>query len=429
MAQSMSDVLNANLQTVRKDVMPQFFELSTTASARILKGIEKHQITRTPGSQDFRAPIKVANTAVYGGYNPAGGSLGLGGSFQVQQLLQTYFDSKLGFEVNYDTSSGTQNAGQSVVNALREALKTAPDLYSAYDDKSWHSIGGSQGIVAQGVSLSSLTLTLSSAFGADLLLPGMSVNVFDTSLATWRTSAADAAGTLPTIVAMDKTGRTATLSGAVSGLAATDKLAFPGVTATPTWMNGLYYVNDGATSGTYLGLNRATYPEVVSNVFNTGASLSATDGLIVKDRIAKRRLGTNPIGLVGLANTSQRAAILKLGIAISEWQRGKNDAMIDILPALDSPITYCGSTIILDVHQDNTRIDFVAPKTWGRVYRDKPQPDFYPNSAGGYMHDKRDTVGGIAAALLFYMVSSHNYYNIDPGSNGAITGLTLPAGY
>lgn len=433
MAQTATDVLYANMQVVRQNVLPRLYELSNYVSAKIIGGIEKHQISKTPNSQDFRAPIETGNTAIFGTWNMAGGSLGLGGSFQTQQLVQTAVPLKLGFQLNRDAVWSTNDKALSVVNAFKKSVKDAPELFARYDDTSFFNITGSQGVIGVATGVNSQTYTLDTNFGANLLMQGQSVEVFDSTLATDKTNNAGLSpDSLPKLSAVDKINRTVTLDsiGGMS-LAATDKLLFAGVATTPTWINGLYYFNDSSTSGSYLGLTRSSYPELIANGYDAGSnSLTPQMGLLIKHRIFLRR-GQLPKGLVGIMNIAQHAALLNQGINISNWFRGKGmtDKMIDIMPTVEDVVDFCGIPTYLSPHASQTRVDFLDRSKMGRVTFGQNAVDFYEDLEGKRFFPVRSSNGGVSASDLFYLVAVQNFYNVDPGSGGFIQNLSLPTGY
>lgn len=430
MAQTLTQLLNANIETLRQEAMPYLYELSTFFSGKILKGTKAYQITKTTNSLDFRAPLMINPPGKYGAVSLAGGNLGLGSGFDVKHLVQTYFATKLGFQLNYDARMGTKTKGQSVVNAFKETTKAAFPVFQRYDDVSWHSIGGSQGIIGQATAYASNVYTMDSEYGADLIVVGQSAEIFDTTLVTQKTSNSTP-DSLPTVTAVDKINKTVTftsLSGLATAAAATDKLLFEGCGATPAWANGLQYFNDNSTSGNLLGLSRSSYPEIVANGVNAAGALTVAQGLLLKHRIFKRR-GKLPTGLRGSVNVAQQATMLLNANQISEWMRGRNDKTIDQLPQVEDEIVWCGITHDLDGHQSNKRVDWVNKDVWGRVYLDKEGADFFENMEGKKFFEQRGSNGGVLACDLFYWLSTQNYYCVDPGSQGYIYNLTVGSGY
>lgn len=438
MAQAYTDVYKANMEVVRQGVLPRMYELNNYVSAKILGGIEKHAITKTVNSLDFRAPIETGNRAQFGTFSMAGGSLGLGGSFTVDHLVQTAFPVKLGFQINKDTSWGTANAALSRVNAFKKTMKDAIPLWQRYDDVSFFNITGSQGVIGVSTALDTLTYTMDTNFGANLILPGQVVEVVDSTLATNKTlTVAVSPDNLPYVSAVNKLGgvhyvtiaNTAALT-AGNAPAAGDRLCFQGVGATPAWMNGLYYVNDSSTSGSYLGITKSTNPQIVSNGYDMNGTLTPQAVLLIQHRIFLR-YGELPKDLVGIMNVAQHAAILNQGINISNWFRkpGGGEKMLDIMPEVSDVVDIAGVPCHLSPHSSQTRLDFVKKSDWGRVTFGQQVVDFYTDDEGRRVFPLRSSNGAIATADLFYLYSVYNYYNINPGAAGYIYNCSLPDGY
>lgn len=434
MAQVIADVYKANMEVVRKGVLPKLYPLSKFVSAKILGNIEKHQITKTPNSADFRAPIETANRAQFGAFSMAGGSLGLGGSFVVNQLVQTTFNVKLGIEITREAAEGTSSAGLSVVNAWKKSLKDAMPLVQNYDDNSFFNITGSQGLIAQSTALDTATYTMEADFGANLIVPGQVVEVLSSALVNKTLAATVSPDDLPYVSYVDRINRTVTLANtagltAGNAMASGDYLAFQGVGSTPAWMNGLYYVNDDATSGTYLGITRSTYPEIIANGYSVNGSWTPQASLLVIHRIFLRR-GELPEKLKGIMNTAQHAAAMQQGINISYWFRKGGEALIDKMPKVSDMVEICGVPTYLTSKQSQSRVDYVNEADWGRVwFGSKQQWDFYEDQEGRTKFEKRSTNGGVATADLVYLTASYNYYNVNPGAGGFLDALTKPTGY
>jgi len=424
MAQAIADILYQNSEVVRK-AMPTLFELESYPSQMIKKSVEAHRISRTPNSADFRAPLEYAPAGRFGTFDRAGGSLGTGSGYKTQQLVQTCFPLKLGIELNLDVRWATEAPNLTVVNAFKHNMKRAIPTFQRYEDAGWHNIvSGNQGLIAQSTSYASDVYTMDPEHGADLVQMNQSVEIYDSALTGHRTTGVTP-DSLPYVLNVDKANKTVKLS-SLSGLspAAGDYLAFEGAGATPAWMNGLYYFHSTATSGNLLGLSRTTVSEINSNFVDGSAGLSPEIGFQLYAKIKQRR--GKVATLQGLVHTAQAATMYKSAIAISEWQRGGNDKMIDLFPKLSDTITWCGVPHRIDIHQSRKRIDWINTKQWGRVW--EHELDWYEDLSGRRFFPKR-TSDVISAADSMYLVCSHNFYCVDPGGEGFIYDLPIPTGF
>ncbi len=423
MAQAVADVYATNIQVI-DPTLPELFEKNPTTYGLLTKAGKTHKISKTVEGKDFRAPIQIAPGGIFGALNLAGGSFGAGSGDVFDQMYQTYFAMKLGAEQNLDTIMTTETSGQSIINAFRRQMKSLLANMQWYANASLHNITGNQGLIAYATALDTATLTMDNVNGANLLQQRQRVEIFDTTLGDHKTAAVST--NLPYISAMNKATRTVTLTnlGAVS-LAATDKLAFPGVTGTPTWLQGLNYFHTADTSGTLLGITKSSVPEILPTAYAAGEALVPMHGLLVRARVMQRR---GKVGnLTGIIHPCQAAQIYQLGMAISEWQRGRSDKMIDIAPAAEDNIPFAGISHRLDIHQDKTRIDWIDPKMWLRVYLQ--ELGFYKEPGTGRTVFTVYSSNYPSAAICFYMMLVENFVCLDPGSEAMITGLTVPTNF
>ena len=425
MAQAIADVYAANIQQIDKS-LPDLFELNPTTYGLLTKAGKTAKIAKTVEGKDFRVPLKTSPGGIFGALNLAGGSFGAGSGPVYQQMYQTYFALKLGAEQNLDTIYNTESSNQSVVNAFRDTMKSLLPNMQWYANASLHNISGNQGLVALATAFDTATYTLDSEYGANLLLPGMQVEIFSNNLGAHKTSASDP---LPAITAIDKNARTVTLNNLPTGGSAPgndDYLAFPGVTATPTWLQGMNYFHTASTSGTMLGLTKTSYPEIMPSYYNAAAALVPQHGLLLRTKILQRR---GKVGnLTGVIHPAQAAQIYNLGIALSEWSRGKSDKMIDIMPAAEDNIPFCGVSHKLDIHQSKKRINWIDPKNWLRVYL--KELEFYKEpGTGRTVFTKYASTGYPSAAIVYYMMLVENFVCVDPGSEGFLYGLSIPTDF
>lgn len=428
----------AGMMQVMRPKLQEFMEMSTTAASLIKAGTEVYQI----GKQDFRMPLIVQNGGDFGGFNLDGGNLGRGSAMKMEQLVQTYYPTKLGLELTLESMYVTENSKVSIVNTFKETLKRGMAEAQVYDDLVFHAMGsgnqGQIGSVASAAAISSGTqvLTLDANFGSQLFRKNMPVEVWDSTLTTQRT-AAGSPDNLPRVLTIDPIAKTVTLTNVTpttnitaGGVQANDAITFTGNTTTgyisgsPVFRQGLRFFNTTTTSGSFLGLSRTTYPDLNSNYVAAGGSLLPMHGLLLKHRILQRK-GEVP-ELKGLVHPAQVARIVEQNMALSVWQRGKSDGPIDVLPNVGNDITWCGIPMKTDIRQDRSRIDFISPKTWGRArLKDLDWLDI----DGQRVFEVRASNGGLVAAVLMYLMQVENFYCVDPAAQGFIHTLSLPSGY
>jgi len=189
-------------------------------------------------------------------------------------------------------------------------------------------------------------------------------------------------------------------------------------------------VNTTATSGLYLGLDRATQPKINTSVITSGGTLDPAQILALKQLIEVNTGGAAP-ELLGLASPHQFAIMSRQVQTMQFFLRSQvTQAQIDPLPKMsDDGVLFGDVTHYKDLCQAADRIDYCDKKTWGRVYLDKPGADFYEDPLSGdkfFPMTASSTNAGYAAGSLFYLISTLNYYNVNPQFSGLISGLNTP---
>ncbi len=448
--QTLQDLLNANIETVRTGVLPQIFQLDKDfAVQRVCKSSETHRITKTTNGADFRAPIELAPAGVFGAVNLDGGNLGLGVGFSISQFLQTFFDVAMTFQLTYQSVKGTATSDQTVFNAWANTMKSGLPNFARYENISWHNRGGQDGLLGTttGVTGNGVagTYTFETDIGSRMFLPNMRFEIVSADGATWKTSAASP-DSLPyvnpgganyknrTISWTSPTNLTAGNAPAAGDLIYIKGSIVSGSPPVPTWLQGLYYVNTTATSGNYLGLSRTTYPVINSTAITTGGTL--TPAMVLEMAQTIRLVAGNDVTskLIGLVDPHQIAVMNSTVQAMQQYFRTTiTQAQIDPLPnvQLDDGIVYGMQTHYYDSKQSASRIDYCNPEDWFRVYLDdKPGADFYKDPGSGQMFfTPVSGTTGVNTTTLFSLISTLNYGNINPQNSGLITGLSLPPGY
>jgi len=436
--QAIADVYEANLQVVRKELR-ELYENGGTTYNLLKKQTDATKISKTEDGKDFRIPLEIQPTGNFAGFNLANGALGQGQGFKMKQQYQGYYPVRLAVSMDQDSILATQTSEQSRVNVLkRNTAKAMPNMLR-YCNTSFLNQGGAQGLVAKATGYSGGTFTFDTEFGANHLQVGQPVEIFDSTLATWKTYGLAVGDTMPYIDNINKQAGTAHITnlGSVSP-AATDYLAFPGVTSgsstsvftAPAWMNTLRYFHSTAVSGNLLGLSLANYAEIRPNWYDAQSGYLVPEmGDILKSRIRQRR-GSLPTDLTGIVHDAQVGQMKKLNMAIMKQDRtpGAAQGLVDLMPSTADEVTLWGIKHKIDVHQSKSKIDWLALKNWGRVYAQ--ELDWWKNPGNGtYFFEGRNSSGGVTASWSMFLYVVENFYNVDLGWEGFITGLSIPAGY
>ena len=399
--------------------MPEFFGRFNVVR-NLIKSSSKME---TIGERDFRSTFLTQDGGRFGTYDPNGGMLGRGTAAKGGVMVASFFSLRLNFELTELAKKATGSNKVSKINALKRAMKQALPEMAVYCDKVFHTSGTAVlgTATAHAVVLAKSVYTMDTATGVMLLRRGMPVMVYDTTLAAARDN-----GKSFIIEQIDYDAGKVYLDATVTAAAATDKLTFEGVSgASPTGVNGLYYFNNTAKSGTTLGVNRALELELVSNSVVAGGVPTHAKGLQMLHKQLKRR-GEMP-AVLGLTSPEQQANIYDQVMNIANYDLSQGKVSDDLIPGADMQFKFAGVTHRLDIHQQTDRIDWIIPKDWVRAVLPDGDIGFYQNDDGQRFFNLYGDDGGPAAATWFGLVLHENYVCQDPGSGGVISGCTQPA--
>jgi hypothetical protein len=198
-------------------------------------------------------------------------------------------------------------------------------------------------------------------------------------------------------------------------------------------ITSIYDYHTTTNSGTYLTLNRATYPgKLNAQGYAPGANISPAIVRVAK-QLARRKVGSKNKAmlnsLVWVTGVEQAAAWENAGIAISQIFRniplGKN--MFDPLSA-DTPDTMAGGELITQLHGDPTRVDGLLLKNWGTVETKALGPYKVPGSGQSQFAISSITDGSPTTNNAHYIVWEGEVIDTFPMGEVAITTLNVPAG-
>ena len=413
-----SDTLWAQSEKIRTKAFPLWQKKPFGVALDLVKRGEVESI----GERDFRIPFEKTIGGRVGWYDPDGGDMGRGTSGTGDVMTGSYKPLKIAFEMPF-LKIKANKPGVSPYKPFAKLVSKGFEELMQHRDKFFHSTGTST--IAQATATATVSsktqYTFDTNFGVNLLTRGMYIDVYDTTLATLRGTAA--------IEFMEPVGRTANLSILVPSAAATDKLVIEGGSPS-TGYRGLYYWMSDAASGTTAAINRATEPEIRANSVNANGGLTPEHGMALYHRILARR-GAAADGLVGLLPVAQQAVIFSQVMSMQQVDisRGTPEN-VDRLPRIAGRKTtmWCGMPHSIDLHQNQSRIDYIKPETWGRGQLDDEKFFEIPNSRQRFFPLYGGS-GAPSAAVWFALTVDEDFYCSDPGANGYIYGLTLPTLY
>lgn len=416
-----TDVLATELEKVRSKI-PTLFERDDTWYSDIPVKSDVEVIS----TRDMRVPLEIRPGGKFAHFNPEGGSLGSGGGPKFDKAVVNNLYLRHNLQWTKKTEWATDDPRKAVVKALRHLLSTGmADMRRHLDSLCLTDGTGVLGTVSAYAAGPPATFTLGTdGFGARLLRFAQDVAIFDSTLATNRT-----AGTDREITFYDGQAKQFKTAAAVAGTVAGDKVVVGGLGnvtgANVTSLYGLAYHHNNASTGTWLGLDRATYPEIRATGINAGSgalSLPFARRAInaIGDRLGRDQMKT----LAAWCHPCQLQAYEEQAQAVSVINKGSSEEKINLYFGGGQ---LAGAPMKLHYSWDKTRIDFIAKELWGRTQI--KAPDFYEVD-GRKIFEMRDTAtGGVVASQIFHYVVGMNLFHTNPAGASYIYGLAVPTGY
>lgn len=409
-------VAATEIEKIRK-ALPKLYETEDT----FFSLIEKKNVEEV-SKRDMRIPMELRPGGYFGHYDPDGGDLGLGDGPTYDKAVINVVHLRYACEYTRLSEWSTDTSRKAVVQTVRKLTASAMvELRRALDCLYRTGGNGVLATISAVANTGPYDLTCNdNNFGVKLLRYGQKVDVYDTTLATKRTT------TARTITALNLTAKTVTISGAaITGITAGDKLVVEGLTAPPVSLYGIPYHNNDSSAGTWLGYTRSTTPEVISNsVDAAGSGLAPTQPRIALNKIGDRLGKENMKKLRAFMHPAQKQAYEELGQQISIINKTAKEEGLDLY--FGDAMQMAGASVDDDFKWDKTRIDFMDPSNWGRP--NLKEIDFY-DVDGKRMFEKRSTDGGVATSVLFYLVVSTNAFVDNPAEMSYVKNLAVPTGY
>jgi len=412
------DVAAAELERVLPDV-PALFDSDSTFYSQI----EKVPV-EVVSAKDMRIPLNISPGGQFGYFDADGGDLGLGDSPVFDKAVISTVNLRHAVQWTKKAEWATDSARKSVVQLFRHLLSNSMGEFRRHVNSQCMSAG--DGVLATVSAVSNSggldTYTLGTdGFGAKLLRKGQKVNVYLANLSALR----HASGAETPITFLDiptKQIKVAT----VTGSAATDKILASGLSgATPVGLKGVLYHDNGATTGDWLGFNRANTPEIRANRTNaSSSSLTLPFARLAVNKIGDRVGEDHGYRPVAWMHPCQKQAYEELGMLVSQINKSAKDEGLDLY--FGDNMQIAGVPIQTTFAWDKTRIDFIIKQIWGRA---EMHPAGFYEVDGKRIFEIRGASGGVATSQIFYLTASFNLFVKNPAACSYIDGLTVPTGY
>lgn len=421
-----TDVAAVELEHV-EPALPDLFEVEDT----FFGAIEKKP-TKVVSNREMRVPMKMWPGGSPGSFDPDGGSLGLGTGPKYQYAAISPVHTKHAIQWNLKADWATDERRKAIVQAVRETVSEAMAEYRRFLDCCI--VGGAgNGILATISSAANNSptgydrYTCDSEFGVRLLRYGHYVTIYQTGLSAVR----HADVTEIQIVNIDYPNKTFDTATVTNLGQATDEVVHSGLSgATPTSFKGVGYHASSASTGTWLGLNRATYPQIRANSVNAAGGLALSHARLALNKVGERLGIGKGRKMVAWMHPCQIHAYEELGQLVQVVNRGGGSSQG--LDLYFDVAQIAGAQIKPHFSWSKKRIDFMDMSVWGRA---EMSPIKWFTTEGRRIYNtyaanaSTHLTSGVTTSFISYLTSSFNTYVDNPGLLSYIYGLTVPTGY
>lgn len=419
-AQTEVDVAATELEKVEA-ALPDLFEVEDT----FYSAIEKASDVQVVSFREMRVPLKMWPGGKPGSFDPAGGDLGRGSGPKYDKATISPITTKHAIEWQLKAAWATDDRRKAIINSVRETVAEAMAEYRRFLDSlamtSGNGVLATISSVAANTPTGYDTYTCTTDYGVRLLRYNHNVTIYQPNLSAPRHSDV----TEIEIVNIDYANKTFTTVTKTNRGQANDVVVHSGLSgANPVSFFGVGYHASNASTGTWLGLDRATYPQIRANAVNAAGGLNLSHIRLALNRMGER-LGMNRMGgLQAWMHPAQVQAYEEIGQLAQIINRsGGSSQGLDMYFDINQ---IAGVPIKKHFSWSKSRIDLMDMKTWGRA---EVAPVEWLKTEGKRIYNVYGASGGIAASFVSYLVSSFNYFVREPGRLSYVYGLTVPAGY
>ena len=419
--QNNAQTIALQLEKVR-DKVPILYERDDV----LLTMIQQRGDIEKVSSRNMRLPLQLVPGGKAGSSSADGGDLGLGSgtTYDVAQVSPIFF--RFAVQITKLVEYASNSREKAIENAVKREIANGMKQFRSFLDKVIQTAGN--GVLGTISSISGSTFTMTIPAGAALVYVGQTIQIYDPTLTTNRNVAASV---VSSVTAADPiNAQTITVDNVPSGTAVNDLIVHDGLTgAQPVSLFGVKYHQNNATTGTWLNLNRATYPQQLQTPrVNAGNAALVPGHVRLAINKVRKALGINQLGkLIAYTSVEQEHAWENLGITISQViKEGAGSRANDLDLLFSGKKTMSGIPIKSSINADQTRIDFLDLSHWGRaVMKDI---DFF-EVGGQTVFPIYGASGGISASFIFYFDTGFQVWNDSPRSGSYIDTLARPSGY
>ena len=400
------------LEKVR-DKVPLLYERDDV----LLTMIQQRGDVEKVSSRNMRLRLLLVPGGKAGYFYADGGDLGRGSgtSYDVAQVSPIFF--RFAVEISKLVEYASNAREKAIENAVKREVANGMKQFRSFLDKLIQT--GGNGVLGTITNVNSEVITMAIPSGAALVYVGQTIQVYDTTLTTNR-------GSCNVLGADPINTQTITVDTLPAGTIATDVIVHDGLSgAQPVSLYGIKYHQNSATTGTWLNLNRATYPQQLATARVNAGNSALVPGYVrlAINKVRKAALGiTRDLvqALVAYTSVEQEHAWENLGITISQVikESGRDGSANDLDLLFSGRKTMSGVPIKSSINADQTRIDFLDLSHWGRAIMKGHRLLRDRRSKRSRFPDLRGVRESISAAFIFYFDTGFQVWNDSPRSLG-----------
>lgn len=391
------------------------------------------QIEKRPveviSARDMRIPLEMSPQSKFGYVDIDGGDLGRGDSPIFDKAVINTVNMAQKVEFTAKSTWATDSNRKAVLNVFRNNLsKSMKEFRRNVDSQCMQDGTGALGTitsVSTSGGIDTYTMT-TDGFRARLIRQGMNLNIFNSALTVCRTSGGPNNET--TVTFYDIANSTIKVTPAVAGATAGDIIVSSGLQMTPpVGLLGVKYHDSSASTGTWLGFDRSTTPQIRASRVNANSSaLTLPLPRLAINKIGDRIGIDNRSNLKAWTHPAQTAAYEELAQNVIRIDKSAKDENVDMY--FNNNMRLAGAPLNESYSWDRTRIDFIDYDVWGRA--EMHPAGFYQNPDDGRkVFETRGPSGGVATSWIFYIIASFNLFMNNPAGASYIDNLAVPSGY
>ena len=361
--------------------------------------------------RDMRVPLKVRTGAQYRQFNSDGGSLGRGGGPDYTHAIVSTVANTTAMEWSFKTGWATSSRRKAVINAVRDNMNDGLKEHNRAMDAQLVGDGSARLGTVGVVDTTAKTTTITGNFGVRRLRENNFYQVYSLS-----------AGALSTyrgreqVLDVDDAGGILTWHTLPSGIASGDVLVVDGATDksdSPTAVEaflGVQYHHNSASTGTWLGINRATYPQIRGNSVDAGGAFHLKTVREVRNKVGNR-LGKSAVKkMTAWMHPEQKDRYEGMAQLVSTIMKEPRGQKMDLY--FGDGLQLAGSPIMTHYSWDNSRIDFMNRGLWHRAVM--KELHMLKNGSNNIFPLYDTTDGGVLSAQISYYASQMQVWMDNP---------------